>query len=927
MRHVAIGVILSVVLLGQAHGSDVPEQLKVSVSWGHEATSSAPYFLRLAPNGFEVTKPKPMQLEPTDGFKDGAWQGAAGASDVDGCEFILVYPKQPPNRQRKEHVIWTHLLREGDPEAANRLRQDPAFDPDLLVLTLQMNSEGTRGFSVAVDQLICNRAIWAPEMDVFLTAGEPLVSFEDHKKSLEPFKGQRVLNRVRREPEATYEQFISLWADMGDPRNDHPNHIVGLTWDSAIHKFGIDRLAGVRSDLGNPGQFRFAFDLSGFTWKGQKLDDGLPIMTTALEKDGIAIEIEQFAYPLNGPPPERRGDIPMVLLQKVKLTESRGEPRMLSLPLNHLRQFPKAQEVVLAAQRIAGNILLEDSKSHRVLLTIEGTDADVKLLESTEKRDDRAEVIHRNVNVEVPLDLAALGSREFIVKLPSPVVEPGDCERLLNLGYAVARQSTRRFWLDFLSRGAQFRVPEKVVNDLFRANLWHALRLPRRHGGREPNVRIDLPYSNFAYEQNGVPWPVNQAVYVDYMLYDLRGYHDLSLEELLTIYGSNQQQDGRIVGFANWGVYTPAMVYSSAKHCLLSGSRHDLEQLLSPTLKAADGCLAEMKKASEVEGPGKGLVLAPLNDLTHEARAWSFNQAYFYAGFDVLGRLLRQIGHPRAEEFRGAARAMHEATDRGFAQACIRSPLVQLRDHTWIPYVPADALTPRRLIEVWYPTDVDTGPLHLPRLKALDPSGPLATYLLHDHEDNLYFKGWGMANEPVYNPQATVYLLRDDPKGASRAFYSYMACAFSHTVLEPVEHRWGWGQFFGPPSTDGAWFELYRNMLIQERDDDTVLLFAATPRRWLEDGKRVEVERAPTYYGTLSATVESRANNGRITAEIRPSGPRQPKALLVRFRHPQATPMRSVSVNGQSWTDFDVEKEWVRINNPTAQRYLIEVNY
>ena len=105
------------------------------------------------------------------------------------------------------------------------------------------------------------------------------------------------------------------------------------------------------------------------------------------------------------------------------------------------------------------------------------------------------------------------------------------------------------------------------------------------------------------------------------------------------------------------------------------------------------------------------------------------------------------------------------------------------------------------------------------------PQGPsrarrVADSLLHDHEDNLYYRGWGIANEPVYNQQATAYLLRDEPEAVVRAFYSYMASAFSHSALEPVEHRWTHGQYFGPPSTDGAWFELYRNMLITERDDD-----------------------------------------------------------------------------------------------------------
>jgi hypothetical protein len=244
-----------------------------------------------------------------------------------------------------------------------------------------------------------------------------------------------------------------------------------------------------------------------------------------------------------------------------------------------------------------------------------------------------------------------------------------------------------------------------------------------------------------------------------------------------------------------------------------------------------------------------------------------------------------------------------------------------------MPYVPCDALTPRRLLDIWYPTDVDTGALHMSRLKALDPTGPLTTYLLHDHEDNLFYKQWGMANEPVYNQQASAHLWRDEPGAAIRAFYSMLACAFSHTVFESVEHRWSCRQFFCPPSTDGAWFELYRNMLIQEREDDSLLLLQATPRKWLEQGKTITVARAPTYYGRLSMTVEGLTPENRIHANIDTPDRKRPKALLVRFRHPTGKPMKSVTVNGQSWTDFDIQKEWVRIDDPDQKQFSIVVSY
>ena len=260
------------------------------------------------------------------------------------------------------------------------------------------------------------------------------------------------------------------------------------------------------------------------------------------------------------------------------------------------------------------------------------------------------------------------------------------------------------------------------------------------------------------------------------------------------------------------------MIYASARYFLLSRDREGFEKLLPATLKAMDWCLAEIHQAAKSPQVAGGLVRAPLNDLTGEGY-WAFNQAYFHAGLASLARALESYGHPRARECLDAARGFQQVVAREFARAAVNSPLVQLRDHTWSPYVPCEALSPRRLVEQWYPTDVDTGALHLLRLGTISSEGDLADALLNDHEDNLYLKGWGMANEPVYNPQSMAYLRRDDPEAVIRSFYSFLACGFSQSVLEPVEHRWTWGQYFGPPSTDGAWFDLYRNMLVRELDD------------------------------------------------------------------------------------------------------------
>ncbi len=927
----AIGV---VVLCAAASPGLAQSAHVIGVSWGHRADAATPHRVSIAGSvGLAVRDVSAVGFERGDALDRQVARTTAGRGDSDGLRLRVEHPDLALVPSQDVHVLWTDLIAASDADTARRLLGDPAFHSPAPALTIQLDDAGTRGFTVTIPQLLAEKAVWIPSLDVYVTIGDTPPTFDEHLRALASRKGQRMLDRLRSEPEATLAQYTARWEDMGhpaytNPQTRGPGHIVGLTWDSAIHKFGIDRGAGVWSDEGNPDKVRFWFAFGEMgkgilpAWKSQRLADGLPVMTTTFEEDGLRYEVEQFAYPLAGPPTERRGDMPMVLMQQLTVSELRGEARTVPISMTHRRRMPDYFDGTVVVEREGATTLLRERGRARVLLGIEGAD-DLAVNGTADYQGQQ-----KRVDATAFVSLAAHGTRRLVVKLPSPVVADADVATFAALDHAKAREATIGFWSAYVDRGARFTVPEPIVNDLFRANLWHALRLPRRHGGEGPDVRIDLPYSNFAYSQVGTPWPVNQAVYVDYMLYDLRGYHAISGEELRAQFRNNQEADGHVSGYANWHVYTPAMLYAVAQHYLLSHDRASFERLLPQSLAALDWCLAQVAASSRDQSPAGGLVTGPLNDLTGRG-VWAFNQAYLFAGLDLFGRALERHGHSRAGEARDAARTMRDAIARGFGAAAMKSPIVQLRDGTWVPYVPAEALTPRRLLDQWYATDVDTGAVHLLRLKGLPADGVLGDALLHDHEDNLFYKGWGIANEPVYNQHATAYLLRDEPEAIVRTFYSYIASAFSHTALEPVEHRWTHGQYFGPPSTDGAWFELYRHMLVRERDDDALLIAQATPRAWLRDGQAIEIADAPTYYGTLDARIESRAAAGEIRADVQLSAVdgRRPSALLVRFRHPDGARIRAVTVNGREWQDVQPDADWVRIPAPDANRYEIVVRY
>ena len=369
--------------------------------------------------------------------------GRAGGRGCGWARLLAPLPQRPVTPIANLHEIWGQLLANSDADTARRLRLDPGYRPDRRKLTMQVNDGGTKGFSVTVNQMLNSKVFWVPALDLFLSTGDPPMSFPDHQKRLADWSGRRVLDQVRREPEASYEQYLARWEDMGAPgyRNPAappPGHIVCVSWDGAIPKFGIDRGAGVHSDLGNPDQFRFSFDfgepspdLVG-SWKGQRLTDGLPVIETYFEKGGVRYEVEQLAYPLDGPPPQRRGDLPMVLLQRVRVRDREGKPRRVPISMTHQRGPAEALGDV-SVQTRGGALTCEESTARGIVLALEGAElvSSSNLAEGTQTR---RKTLALTVAVEVP----AGGFQEFVIKLPSPPVPASARDRLLKMDYASA---------------------------------------------------------------------------------------------------------------------------------------------------------------------------------------------------------------------------------------------------------------------------------------------------------------------------------------------------------------------------------------------------------------------------------------------------------------------------------------------------------
>src|SRR5574341_1379560 len=105
-------ILLALLLSGPLFG-----QLKVRITWGHDAPDAAPYYIQLIPPAVAAG----YSLEPGEGLQQGAWQTRAGAGDIDGVEFTLPLPQEPPRRLQNLHILWADLIAASDADTARRL--------------------------------------------------------------------------------------------------------------------------------------------------------------------------------------------------------------------------------------------------------------------------------------------------------------------------------------------------------------------------------------------------------------------------------------------------------------------------------------------------------------------------------------------------------------------------------------------------------------------------------------------------------------------------------------------------------------------------------------------------------------------------------------------------------------------------------------
>ena len=189
----------------------------------------------------------------------------------------------------------------------------------------------------------------------------------------------------------------------------------------------------------------------------------------------------------------------------------------------------------------------------------------------------------------------------------------------------------------------------------------------------------------------------------------------------------------------------------------------------------------------------------------------------------------------------------------------------------------------------------------------------------------------GFAGLVKYMCVDTTHLRRDDVPCFLRSWANNYAAwvTVEGGLPEPPSLLAYQGNPAGKPKSDlgsTGWFVAsFRNLLVME-DGQSLWLARATPRAWLEQGEKISVKNAPTYFGTVAYEIVSDVDNGTINATIELPSRKAPNAVVLRFRHPTSAPIKAITVDGKPWTEFDAAKETITLKGLSGT-VAVQANY
>jgi hypothetical protein len=535
-------------------------------------------------------------------------------------------------------------------------------------------------------------------------------------------------------------------------------------------------------------------------------------------------------------------------------------------------------------------------------------------------------------------------TREISIRVPFYPMATQHEPSLLAMNEESCLAKCESDWERFLADGAQFRVPECVIADAMKTlQVNNQIMTDEFNGQRLPSYG--------AYTYDGITYDFEGEEFLEAL--DLYGRHAEArrcLEELLargekrTIKPAGQfaEHEGWL-DFGDGDLYAFGSAGSRAicEHFRMTGDVPWLEKM-APRLRRAAAWIRKARATTrQVDAQGQkaphyGLIPKGSWCDIQEWEYWFFTSALYYRSLYDMADVLRRIDASEAARLAAEAREFREDILRAVDRCTDRRndpPFIPLAPYVSQPSADQPDLQSNRYGMYWS----IVGPNILVHCGVIEPNDPRTTWALRFLEQrngfllgNARFSG-GIDTKYTY-PSAVAYLRRGETTKALLSLYGIRAYGMSRDtcstpeVYEEIKSGGTTPRWFSPCLPDRfcnvRFLSLVRNLAVRE-ESDMLYLLDGIPRAWLADGKHVEIARAPTHFGPVSLQGASLTRQGEIRCEVCLPHRAPPAHAILRLRHPDASPLKRVTINGKPWSDFNASEE--RVNLPVQRGTLVIV--
>jgi len=760
-------------------------------------------------------------------------------------------------------------------------------------------------FGIAIEDILEHGCVYVGDFGVFATTYPPKVKFEEYKKQIKDKKS--VLELVREMPDQRFSQAMER---VHKPIQNNGPTMLSLACDN--HKFVVPREGGVSYEAM---EVKANFGSGKNTNLKRYLDGGwFPIPVSQIEEGGIVYRQRSLVVPYDESdeatkkPPYWFNRKPLFVAEIEAINKGK-EPQKGEITLSFLADREKGIPARLEARDKGIAILLDD----KILAFMEISGGEIK---------------ENEINISWELGPGE-GKRGFLC-IPAWEVEQGEADSLaISERFDLLVAETKRYWERVLSNSLRIDIPEPLLANVIKASQVHCLIAARNE---EEGKRIAPWIASMSYG------PLESEAHSIIYGMDLFGHSEFSKRGLEFFISRYNEKGYLTTGYTILG--TGWHLWTLARHYRLTRDREWLRRYADEVARVCDWVIRQREKTKVRDYKGEkvpeyGLmppgVAADWNRFAYRF----FNQAHFYAGLAEMGEVFEEINYPNAKVYREDAKEFREDIIRAYRWNQARMPALGLSNGKWVPAYPGMLYCFGKVGEMYpgedgnrsWAGDVEIGAHYLVPCGVIEAKSRDADWIV-EHMEDYWFLYSGMGEypeeenrkdwfnlggfsklQPYYTRIVEIYAQRDEIRPFIRSYFNAIPSLLNEENLSFWEHFHNMGAWNKTHET--GWFLVQtRHLFVVERGRE-LWLAPFLPAYWMEDGKRVEVSNAPTYFGTVSFRISSHIKEGFIEGEVEFSEENSAERVALRLRHPEGKMMKKVVVDGEEHKEFDKVRECV----------------